>query len=252
VIKPPARGFAYFLDLDGTLVDFADHPSRVRLNPAVPRLIDTLFQSSGGALAILTGRPLSDVDRFFPGRRLPAAGHHGRERRTSRGRVLRHVAHGRALDGARRLLARVVRRHPALILEDKELSLALHYRRAPHLASVAHRAMRTARASLGARYCLQRGKRVVELAPAGRDKGAALAAFMHEEPFRGRTPFFIGDDVTDEYGFAMVNRFGGFAIKVGPGPTRAGWRFKDVRAVLQWLEHGRPGPKRSVRRRIAR
>ena len=105
-----------------------------------------------------------------------------------------------------------------LLVEDKGLSLALHYRRAPQLASYAHRVMRKLRMSLGDQYCLQQGKQVVELAPAGRDKGAAIASFMREAPFLGRSPLFIGDDVTDEYGFAMVNQLGGYSVKVGIGP----------------------------------
>jgi trehalose 6-phosphate phosphatase len=100
---------------------------------------------------------------------------------------------------------------------------------------------------LGSRFCVHHGKRVVELAPAGRDKGAAIRAFMHEPPFRDRIPVFIGDDVTDEFAFAVVNRLRGYAVKVGPGRTTAGWRLPDVRAVLAWLKRGRPVPRR-VRR----
>jgi trehalose 6-phosphate synthase len=240
----PPRGFAYFLDIDGTLVEFADHPSRVTLNRAVLQLVDTLHRSSGGALALITGRSINDVDRLFPGSRLPAAGLHGLERRAADGSLRRHAERTHALDLARRRLDTVIRSHPALVIEDKGLSLALHCRRAPQLAGLAERVMRSLQKSLGDRYCLQHGKRVVELAPAGRDKGAAIAAFMREDPFRGRTPFFIGDDVTDEYGFATVNRMGGCAVKVGRGRTVAGWRFPDVRAVRSWLEHGRPAPRR--------
>ena len=90
---------------------------------------------------------------------------------------------------------------------------------------------------------MHHGKRVVELAPAGRDKGLAIAAFMREAPFLGKPPVFIGDDATDEHGFAMVNQLGGDSIKVGPGPTSAQWRFPSVSAVLGWLEHGVPSPR---------
>jgi trehalose 6-phosphate phosphatase len=157
--------------------------------------------------------------------------------------VSTHPLPSRALNPARRVLVEVVARHPRLLIEDKGLSLALHYRRAPGLAPAAHRAMRRVQLALGDRYCIHRGKRVVELAPAGRDKGAAIAAFMREAPFRGRTPVFIGDDVTDEYGFRTVNRLGGYSIKVGPGRTTAGWRLANVRAVLRWLERGTPAPR---------
>jgi len=243
-MRPTVTGFAYFLDIDGTLVDFADAPTAVRIDPALPRLVEALYQSSGGAVALITGRTLGDADRLFPSRQLPIAGQHGHERRLADGRVSRHRVHPEALDAARRVLRGVVERHPQLLLEDKGLSLALHYRRAPRLASYAHRSMRSLRATLGEQYRVQHGKRVVELVPAGRDKGAAIGAFMREKPFRGMRPVFIGDDVTDEYGFAMVNRLGGHAIKVGPGRTAAGWRFANVRAVLRWLERGTPAPKR--------
>jgi trehalose 6-phosphate phosphatase len=235
-MTPPVTDCAYFLDIDGTLIDFADAPGRVTLDRALPELIDALYRASGGALALITGRSIADVDRLFPARRLPAAGQHGLERRSADGRVSRHFGPSRSLD-------------PELLLEDKGLSLALHYRRTPRLASVAHRAIHSLQVSLGNRYCVHRGKRVVELAPAGRDKGGAIRAFMREAPFRGRTSVFIGDDITDEYGFAMVNRLKGYAVKVGPGRTEAGWRLANVRAVLGWLERGKPVPRRNVRRR---
>jgi len=247
-MTPPVTDCAYFLDIDGTLIDFADAPGRVTLNRALPGLVEALYRASGGAVALITGRSIADVDRLFPARRLPAAGQHGLERRSPGGRVSRHAGHPRSLDAARHALAGVVLRHPRLLLEDKGLSLALHYRRAPQLASVAHRAMRALQVTLRERYCVHRGKRVVEIAPAGRDKGGAIRAFMREVPFRGRTPVFIGDDVTDEYGFEMVNELGGYAVKVGAGRTTAGWRIPNVRAVLGWLERGRPVPKRVVRK----
>ena len=237
-------GLAYFLDIDGTLVDLADSPSAVRLDPALPALVETLYESSGGAVALITGRSIADADRLFARRRLPMAGQHGHERRSADGVVTRHHISPKALDPARHTLGPIAVRHPELLLEDKGLTLALHYRRAPHLGSLAHRVMHAAQTSLGDRYCVHRGKCVVELAPAGRDKGLAIRAFMRETPFRGKPPVFIGDDVTDEHGFAMVNRLGGDSIKVGPGPTVAGWRLQSVAAVLAWLEHGKPRPRR--------
>ena len=159
-----------------------------------------------------------------------------------------HAAKASGLDAARAVLSGVVARHRRLLLEDKGLSLALHYRRAPAHSSYVHRVMRAVRAALGGGYRLHHGKRVVELVPAGRDKGAAIRAFMREAPFRGRMPLFIGDDVTDEYGFAVINRLGGCSIKVGAGPTTARWRLPNVRAVLSWLERGRPEPTATQRR----
>ena len=247
MLSRPSRGFAYFLDIDGTLVEFVSDPARIKLDAAVPPLLATLAQTSGGAFALITGRTLADVDRLFPGQHLAAAGLHGLERRSANGNIDRHAAHPHTLDAARRRLAGVVESHPRLILEDKGISLALHYRRAPLMGPYAIRTMRNLQKTLGDKYILQRGKRVVELAPAGRDKGVAIAAFMREPPFTGRTPFFIGDDVTDEYGFAVVNRMGGYAVKVGRGSSAANWRFPNVRSVLSWLQHGTPAPVRSRR-----
>jgi trehalose 6-phosphate phosphatase len=245
-------GLAYFLDIDGTLVDLADTPSTVRLDPALPGLVEALYQSSDGAVALITGRSIADADRLFPKRRLAVAGQHGHERRSARGAVTRHRVSPKALDPARHTLNAIVARHPALLFEDKGLTLALHYRRAHNLASLAHRVMHAVQSSLGEQYCVHRGKCVVELAPAGRDKGIAIASFMREAPFRGKPPVFIGDDVTDEHGFAIVNRLGGDSIKVGPGPTVATWRFPSVAAVLRWLEHGTPGPKRCAAQQVPR
>src|SRR5206468_2265698 len=151
----------------------------------------------------------------------PVAGQHGVERRDAAGRISRHAFPSQELDWVRRRLADAAARHPGLLVEDKGLSLALHCRRAPRLAGYGHRLVRSLGARLGERYHVQTGKRVVELKPAGKDKGVAVLEFMQEEPFRGRTPLFVGDDVTDEYGFATVNRLHGHSVKVGPGRTVA-------------------------------
>jgi trehalose 6-phosphate phosphatase len=95
---------------------------------------------------------------------------------------------------------------------------------------------------LGTAYCIQAGKCVVEVRPTGKDKGTAIREFMQDPHFQGRTPIFLGDDATDEYGFAMVNRLGGHSVKVGAGRTIARWRLPDVAGVRTWLQHGSPVP----------
>ena len=236
---PPAQpDWAYFLDIDGTLLDFADSPAGVRLDPELRRLIERVHRSSGGAVALISGRSIPDIDGLFPGIGLAAAGQHGIERRDAAGRITRHAFPTEQLDWARDRLAEAVARQPRLLLEHKGLSLALHYRRAPRLAGYAHRLTRSLLPRVGTQYCIQTGKRVVEIKPAGKDKGVAVLDFMREAPFEGRTAVFIGDDVTDEFGFATVNRLGGHSIKVGPGRTVARWRLRDVRAVQAWLERG--------------
>jgi len=236
-VPVPSRDWAYFFDIDGTLVDIADSPAGARLDPGLGKLIERVYRSGGGAVALISGRSISDIDGLFPGMRFPVAGQHGIERRDAAGRISHHPSPSPALDAARRGLTAAVARHPALLLEDKGLSLALHYRRAPRLAGYAHRVARSLLGN-GGTFCIQAGKRVVEIKPAGKDKGVAVLEFMQEEPFRGRTPVFVGDDSTDEYGFAMVNRLHGHSVKVGPGRTAARWRLRDVRAVQAWLEQG--------------
>jgi trehalose 6-phosphate phosphatase len=234
----PHTGWAYFFDIDGTLLALADSPNGVRLDPGLQRLVEALYRSAGGAVALISGRSLEDVDRLFPGTRFPAAGQHGIERRDAGARISRHAFPDRELDWARQRLSQAAITHPGLLLEDKGLSLALHYRRAPWLAGYAHRLVRACGKRLGAQFCVQAGKRVVELKPTGKDKGIAVQEFMQEEPFRGRTPVFVGDDLTDEYGFATVNHLHGHSIKVGRGATAARWRLSDIEAVRAWLESG--------------
>ena len=237
---PPALrpDWAYFFDIDGTLVDLSDSPTGTSLDADPRQLIEALSRAAAGAVALISGRSIADIDRMAHDLRLPAAGQHGIERRNAAGRMSRHAFPAEQLDGVRRELAAAVARHHALVLEDKGLSLALHYRRAPRLGGFAHRLMRSLATRVGAQYCVQAGKRVVEMKPAGKDKGVAVQEFMQEEPFRGRTPVFVGDDSTDEYGFATVNRLHGHSVKVGPGRTAARWRLRDVRAVQAWLQQG--------------
>lgn len=233
---PPRHDWAYFFDIDGTLVEASDTPDTVFVDEALRDRLEQVYATSGGALAVISGRSLADVDRLFEGFHLPAAGQHGVERRSASGQVTNHATVTERLAQVRDQLVAAVAQKPGLWLEDKGMSLALHYRRAPRLASWAHRTARSQLSRLGRDYVIQTGKRIVELKPAGRDKGAAILEFMHEPPFCGRTPVFVGDDATDEYGFATVNKLRGYSIKVGGGRSVARWRLRDVRAVRRWLE----------------
>jgi trehalose 6-phosphate phosphatase len=235
-VPPPLVSWAYFFDIDGTLVDIAPSPAEIVLERELQSLIRQLYDATGGALALISGRAISDVDSIFGDVSLPVAGQHGLERRGGTGKITRHNLASEKLDFARARIAQAIATHPALLLEDKGLSLALHYRSAPKLASYAHRTMRSVAAAMGDEYALQSGKRVVELKPSGKDKGDAVREFMLEAPFKGRTPVFVGDDVTDEHGFAVVNSLDGHSIKVGGGATAAQWRLPNVRAVRSWLE----------------
>jgi trehalose 6-phosphate phosphatase len=239
-LPAPRSDWAYFLDLDGTLLEFADPHAPANENGPLWTLLAGLHRATGGAVAVVSGRALADVDRLLgpDGPRLPAAGQHGMERRDARGRVTHHPFAAARLERVRVQLAAAVATRPGLMLEHKGASLALHYRRAPQLGGYAHRLVRSLAPGLGPRFRIQAGKRVVEVRPAGRDKGAAVLEFMREPPFRGRAAVFIGDDIADEHGFTAVNRLGGVSIKVGPGRTAATWRLRNVAAVWAWLASG--------------
>jgi trehalose 6-phosphate phosphatase len=234
-IPAPRADFAYFFDIDGTLVDISPTPSEVRLERELLELIERLHEVSGGALALISGRSIQDIDSLFHGQRLPVAGQHGVERRSGDGRISRHHFSGEHLEVSRARLREAIARHSRLFLEDKGLSLALHYRQAPTLGSFAHRLMRTLQLEIGPDYTVLTGKRIVEIKPSGKDKGQAVEEFMSEVPFKGRIPVFVGDDATDEYGFAVVNALGGHSIKVGRGRSIARWRLANVAAVRSWL-----------------
>ena len=227
--------WAFFLDIDGTLLELVERPDLVRVDPALVKLLGGLQQAAGGALALISGRSVADVDALFAPLELPVAGQHGIERRDAAGRVHRHAL---PLEPLRRAAARLhgfAAAHPGLLLEDKGNSLALHYRQAPQLAEVARAELEAVAAGLGDEFELQAGKMVFELKPGGRDKGIVIEEFMREAPFRGRTPVFVGDDLTDEYGFEVVNRMRGHAIKVGADRSAARWRLAGTQVVRAWL-----------------
>ncbi|MBI2312341.1 MAG: trehalose-phosphatase [Betaproteobacteria bacterium] len=231
---PPSA--AFFLDMDGTLLHIAETPEGVPHDLRLVRLVEGLSRAAGGAVALISGRPISDVDRLLAPARLPIAGQHGLERRDAAGSLHRHVFPEEGLEAMRRGIRGIAARYPAVRVEDKGLSVALHFRQAPALGPQIERELGRLLAEAGDGFRLQPGKMVFEIKPAGRDKGTAIAEFMGERPFRGRIPVFLGDDTTDEYGFAMVNAMGGQSIKVGAGSTAAQWRLPDVESVRAWLE----------------
>jgi len=226
---------AVFFDIDGTLVPLAASPGAVRIDRALGELLERIRLASSGALALISGRSIGDIDALFQPSRFAAAGQHGAERRSADGTLHRHAPLDRRLDASAGKLRELVRAQPGLLLEEKGASLALHYRNAPALAGLVEREVRKVLAELGADFELQAGKCVLEVKPSGRDKGTAIAEFMAEEPFAGRLPVFVGDDLTDEPGFALVNRLGGCSVKVGPGKSCARFRLAGAEAVRQWL-----------------
>ena len=235
-MPPFARNWAFFLDVDGTLLDYAGHPQAVRVDPGLLGLLGRLEEAAGGALALISGRSVDDIDALFAPLRLAVAGQHGIERRAASGQRRQAVAPVDKIAQAAAEIVRVTAAHEGLVFENKGMTLALHYRRAPALRVLVEGEMRAIAGRLGSAFELQFGKFVAEIKPGGHDKGSAIAEFTAEPPFAGRRPVFIGDDLTDETGFEVVNRAGGYSVKVGPGITRARWRLFDTAAVRRWLE----------------
>ena len=228
---------ALFLDVDGTLLEIAATPQAASVSDDLRERLRTLAQAGGGAVALVSGRALVDLDALFAPLTLPSAGLHGFERRDACGAYYRRpVPSSAALEVARRAMLDLAQRHAGLLVEDKRFALALHYRKAPHLEETVVKTMQDVAAGLAQELELQRGKMVVELRPLGATKAQAVAAFMAEAPFAGRLPVFIGDDLTDEPAFELVNRLGGLSVVVSATRASAALnRLADVAAVHDWL-----------------
>lgn len=222
---------AVFTDFDGTLVEIAETPESVAVPPGLPEQLDKILTEFDHAFAVITGREIADIDRFLSPLQLPIAGAHGSQRRRADGSLEQLDIH--LIEAAEEIAAALeplVAEHPELILEPKEGAVALHFRQAPEMADECHRAMQEAVRD-HADFTLVAGKMVIEARPSAFDKGAALRAFMQEEPFSGRVPIFIGDDRTDEDAFRVAQELGGVGIKLGPGDTIARMRIADVTSV---------------------
>jgi trehalose 6-phosphate phosphatase len=234
---PPPLGpriVAIFADLDGTLAPIRPRPEDVGPDAARAQILERLRRSLGGALAVVSGRALADIDRILAGGVVAVSAVHGLSRRRADG-GLDETGDIASLPAAVREAARAyVAGRPGLTAEDKGVAIALHYRAAP----AAEAACRVFAKDLAARFGLklQPGAMVFELRAPGPSKGDALAAFMAEPPFAGRMPIFVGDDLTDEDGFAAAERFGGFGVIVGPRrPTLARYALADPAGALDWL-----------------
>lgn len=230
------REWAVFLDVDGTILEIAETPQEVCVPETLKRLLNELCMRLDGALALVGGRNVADLDRLFHPLRFCAAGVHGCERRESSGCVTRAQIDERSLDHAREQLLQFVLKFPELLLEDKGSALALHFRRTPRLRSLVYATVTQVVAALGPQFTVQPGKCVLEIRPGACSRGGAINDFMHEAPFHGRTPVFIGNDFADEDGFAYVNRCGGVSIRVGrPIATFATYWLQDVGETAAWL-----------------
>jgi trehalose 6-phosphate phosphatase len=232
---PSAPGkLALFIDVDGTLLEIVARPDDVRVDQALLGQLRRIQRGLGGAVALLSGRPIEQLSRLFAPLDLPMAGLHGMERRAADGRVTVVGVPPVAMDHAREVLRRLVCEHPGLVLEDKARSVAVHYRRVPGLESLVAQACEDVVAQLGADFHVQHGLLVREIKARAADKGTALREFMAEQPFIDRRPVAIGDDVTDVDAFLAAELCGGYSIAVGDR-VRGRLRLPGPRALRAWL-----------------
>ncbi len=234
---PPALATddALFLDVDGTLLAFADHPDKVAPDPSLLTLLASVQQRLGGALALLSGRPVNQLQAMFAPLRLPMAGLHGAQllatadaqSTTSDAATWLHALHERAMH--------LAHAHPGVLIENKGQALALHWRNAPEAGDAV---VEFANAQLPqlAGVRLQPGNHVIEFVGSRHDKGRALQQLMQNAPFKGRRPLFVGDDLTDEHGFRAARQLGGIGVLVGQREdSQASCALRDIGAVHAWL-----------------
>ena len=215
----PIERIALFLDVDGTLIDIAPTPDSVVVSPALKDLLRTLLERLGGALALVSGRAIADLDRLFDPLRLPAAGQHGAEWRLSAEAPIERA--GRLPKALRDAAVALAERHPGMLAEDKGGAIALHVRARPELTGEIGAALREM-VQAHPEFEVLHGKAVFEVRRRGVHKGAAVERLTGHAPFSGRTPIFIGDDTTDLDAIALVASKGGHGLLVGPdGPLHS-------------------------------
>ncbi len=229
---------AVLLDIDGTLLDLAPTPREVWVPPGLAKTLHRLHQRTNGALALVSGRSLNDIDLIFAPDQFPAVGGHGAEMRLQADSEA-VAAHAPPLDKElKRRLAAIARLSPGILLEDKGYSLALHYRLAPHAEKAIYEAVSLIRADLpDAPIEVLPGKSVCEIKHSGFTKASGVLELMTHEPFKGRRPFFIGDDVTDELVFAIMPDLDGLAFSVGRRAKGVAGHFDSPSDVREFLAH---------------
>lgn len=227
---------AIFLDFDGTLVNIAERPDLVQITPELLETLQRVSDRIDGALALVTGRTIADLDNLLAPLQLPTAGVHGLEYRGNSG-IIYADSPITLPECVKNRLSALVAADPDLILEDKGTSLAVHYRQSPGKEHFIRNEFEAIFADLGPDFVVQNGKMVLEIRPADATKGTAIRKFMSEPPFAGRRAVFIGDDITDEDAFGVVNEMQGYSVRVGDTYRNsvACYTLPDVAAVHDWL-----------------
>lgn len=223
-----------FLDVDGTLIEFSARPSQTRAPRELLGLLKTLEDKLQGALALISGRSIADLDNIFHPLQLRAAGVHGGERREQAGTPAPSSPTDPNLEGLHRALLPILTKFPGVHVENKRIAFAVHYRAQPEARAVLLREVASLTADLGPGYQLLDGNLAIEVKPRHFTKAHAIEGFLAQPEFANRTPVFLGDDITDLDGFEVIERHGGMSVAVG---TRvdAQWRLPDPAATRRWL-----------------
>ena len=237
-LVPHLSECAVLLDIDGTLLDLMPTPREVWVPPGLAKTLRRLHERTGGALAMVSGRSLNDIDLIFAPDQYPAVGGHGAEMRLDPDSES-VATHAPPLDKElKRRLAAIAKLSPGILLEDKGYSLALHYRLAPHAEKAIYEAVSLIRADLpNAPIEVLPGKQVCEIKHSGFTKATGVKELMTHAPFKGRRPFFIGDDVTDESVFGIMPDFDGLAFSVGRRARGVAGHFDAPSDVREFLAH---------------
>lgn len=230
----PVERLAIFLDFDGTLADIVDHPDDVHLPEQMIEALGTLARRTSGALAIVTGRPIEQIDRLVSPLILPVAGVHGMARRAFDGKLHTADHDPSTFAEVQARMTHLHTEHADTMVEIKPGSIAFHYRKRPDLSETISQIVHDALGDLEGIDVLH-GKMVVEVKTGHANKGSAIRAFMDEAPFAERVALFAGDDVTDEFGFRAIAELDGIAIKIGGGGTHAALRTDTPAEFRDWL-----------------
>jgi trehalose 6-phosphate phosphatase len=234
-LPPPSLEWCLFLDVDGTLIELTDSPLETFADPELKALLNHVAERLGGALALVSGRSIEYLDALFSPLRLPAAGLHGVERRKASGALHGASFVDTQLTQARTAVNALVEAHPGTSVEDKGRTIAVHFRMAPQFEAFVRQSLTAIAEPLGKNYHIQEGNMVLEIKPRGFTKATAIKAFMKEPPFSGRKPVFVGDDLTDQDGFRLVEDQGGISIAVGER-VHGQFRLDNASAVRGWLQ----------------
>jgi trehalose 6-phosphate phosphatase len=236
ITNATVKNYAWLFDLDGTLAPIVERPCAVRVLPAALQVLPQLHEATQGAVAIVSGRSLRQIDQLLSPHVFYAAGLHGAQWRDSDGKVTQLSVNTESVAAMAQALSARIAPYTGVQLEEKDgLSLALHYRLAPTFMQAVHQVAESVLGPYEEYFTLQPGKMVLEIKPKGASKGAAIQRLMQGAPFNGRIPVFAGDDVTDEAGFLIVNQLGGISIKIGEGETCANSHMLSPAVLTSWL-----------------